>query len=85
MGSDRDAGHLVDLAPLAGHHALDLSEHGRTPADPGRTADLAVPVICADAGYCENAHFRAALTERDLDYVVQVKGTYTAPAADAVP
>ena len=47
--------------------------------------DLAVPVICADAGYGDNAHFRAALAERDLDYIVQVKGTCTAQAADAVP
>jgi SRSO17 transposase len=44
-----------------------------------------VPVICADAGYGDNAHFRAALAERNLDYIVQVKGTCTAQAADAVP
>jgi SRSO17 transposase len=46
---------------------------------------LQAPVICADAGYGDNAHFRAALTERDLRYIVQVKGTCTAQAADAVP
>ena len=46
---------------------------------------LPVPVICADAGYGDNAHFRAALSERDLRYIVQVKGTCTAHRADAVP
>ncbi|MDN3355967.1 IS701 family transposase [Actinomadura sp. DC4] len=46
---------------------------------------LEVPVICADAGYGDNALFRAALAERDLGYIVQVKGTATAHAADAVP
>jgi SRSO17 transposase len=46
---------------------------------------LRAPVICADAGYGDNAQFRAALTDRDLDYIVQVKGTATAHAADAVP
>jgi SRSO17 transposase len=46
---------------------------------------LQAPVICADAGYGDNAHFRTALTERDLRYIVQVKGTCTAQAADAVP
>jgi SRSO17 transposase len=46
---------------------------------------LRVPVICADAGYGDNAHFRAALAERELDYIVQVKGACTAHAADAVP
>lgn len=46
---------------------------------------LPAPVICADAGYGDNAHFRAALTERDLRYIVQVKGTCTAQAAGAMP
>jgi SRSO17 transposase len=46
---------------------------------------LAVPVVCADAGYGDNAHFRAALAERDLRYIVQVKGSATAQAAEAVP
>lgn len=46
---------------------------------------LKVPVICADAGYGDNAQFRAALTDRDLGYIVQVKGGCTAHAADAVP
>lgn len=46
---------------------------------------LSAPVICADAGYGDNAHFRAALTDRDLCYIVQVKGACTAHAADATP
>ncbi|MGI5229650.1 IS701 family transposase [Actinoallomurus sp. CA-142502] len=46
---------------------------------------LETPVICADAGYGDNAVFRAALAERGLGYIVQVKGTCTAHAADAVP
>jgi len=46
---------------------------------------LKPPVVCADAGYGDNAHFRVALTERDLDYIVQVKGACTAHAAAAVP
>jgi SRSO17 transposase len=46
---------------------------------------LSAPVICADAGYGDNAHFRSALAERDLRYIVQVKGSGTAHAADAVP
>ena len=46
---------------------------------------LPIPVICADAGYGDNAHFRAALADRELGYIVQVKGTATAHAADAVP
>lgn len=32
---DRDAGHLIGLAPSAGHQTLDLFEHGRTSAHPG--------------------------------------------------
>jgi SRSO17 transposase len=43
------------------------------------------PVVCADAGYGDNAAFRSALADRDLSYIVQVKGTATAHAADATP
>jgi SRSO17 transposase len=43
------------------------------------------PVLVADAGYGDNAHFRAALAERQIDYVVQVKGEVTAHPADAQP
>ncbi|MFF3441770.1 IS701 family transposase [Streptosporangium sp. NPDC002721] len=46
---------------------------------------LAAPVVVADAGYGDNAHLRAALTERDLGYVVQVKGAVTAHPAHAEP
>src|SRR5437763_9387035 len=43
------------------------------------------PLVAADAGYGDNAHFRAALDERGIGYVVQVKGEVTAHPADAVP
>ena len=46
---------------------------------------LEPPVIIADAGYGDNAHLRAALSERGLDYVVQVKGEVTAHPAEASP
>jgi len=43
------------------------------------------PVIVADAGYGDNAPMRAALSERGLDYILQVKGDVTAHPASAVP
>jgi len=46
---------------------------------------LQPPMVAADAGYGDNAHFRAALDERGIGYVVQVKGEVTAHPADAVP
>ncbi|MEU1883850.1 IS701 family transposase [Streptosporangium sp. NPDC020072] len=46
---------------------------------------LAPPVVVADAAYGDNAALRAALTERHLSYVMQVKGAVTAHAAHAVP
>lgn len=46
---------------------------------------LRPPVVVADAGYGDKAHLRAALAERGLDYVVQVKGQVTAHPADACP
>ncbi len=46
---------------------------------------LRPPAVVADAGYGDNAHFRAALEERELSYAVQVKGELTAHAADAAP
>lgn len=46
---------------------------------------LRPPVIAADGGYGDNAHFRQALTDRGIGYVVQVKGEATAHPADARP
>lgn len=52
----------------------ELISWGRTP-----------PVIVADAGYGDSATFRQGLTDRDLAYVVAVKGATLAHPADAVP
>jgi SRSO17 transposase len=41
------------------------------------------PVVVADAGYGDNAHFRAAISERGWRWVVQVKGQATAHRLDA--
>jgi SRSO17 transposase len=43
------------------------------------------PVIVADAGYGDSATFRQSLTDRDLAYVVAVKGATLAHPTDAVP
>ncbi|MGW0665426.1 IS701 family transposase, partial [Streptodolium elevatio] len=48
-------------------------------------AGVRPPVVVADAGYGDNAVFRAALTERGLPWIVQVKGQATAHRLDAVP
>lgn len=42
-------------------------------------------VVQADGGYGDITAFRVGLEERDLRYVVQVKGTTSAQPADAVP
>jgi hypothetical protein len=42
-------------------------------------------VIAVDGGYGDNALFRAALAEREIGYVVQVKGEATAHPLDAEP
>ena len=46
---------------------------------------LAPPVLVADAGYGDNAEFRAGLTARGRPYVMQVNNNLTAHAEDAVP
>ena len=43
------------------------------------------PVVCADAGYGNNAGFRHGLAARGLSYIVQVEDDLTAFAIDAVP
>ncbi|MCR8695275.1 IS701 family transposase [Rhodococcus pyridinivorans] len=52
----------------------ELISWGRTP-----------PVIVADAGYGDSATFRQGLTDRDLTYVVAVKGATLAHPAETVP
>jgi SRSO17 transposase len=47
--------------------------------------DLARRVVQADGGYGDITAFRLGLEERDLEYVVQVKGTMSAQPADATP
>jgi SRSO17 transposase len=42
-------------------------------------------VVQADGGYGDITAFRVALEQRELEYVVQVKGTTSAHPADAVP
>jgi SRSO17 transposase len=42
-------------------------------------------VVQADGGYGDITEFRTGLEERDLHYVVQVKGVTSAQPADAVP
>lgn len=46
---------------------------------------LCPPVIATDAGYGNNAHFRDALTEWGLSWIVQVESDLSAHPADAVP
>ncbi|MGW2200069.1 IS701 family transposase, partial [Streptosporangium sp. NPDC001682] len=46
---------------------------------------LTAPVVVADAAYGDNAHLRAALAERGLCYVLQVKGAITAHWVHAEP
>ena len=42
-------------------------------------------MVQADGGYGDITAFRTGLEERDLEYVVQVKGVTSAQPADAVP
>ena len=46
---------------------------------------LARRVVQADGGYGDITAFRTGLEERELEYVVQVKGVTSAQPADAVP
>ncbi|MCY0932624.1 IS701 family transposase, partial [Streptomyces sp. H27-H1] len=44
---------------------------------------LVPPLVVADAGYGQNAEFRAGLEDRDLGYAVAVRGDLTAHPGDA--
>ena len=46
---------------------------------------LARQVVQADGGYGDITRFRTGLEERDLEYVVQVKGVTSAQPATAIP
>jgi SRSO17 transposase len=46
---------------------------------------LAPPVLAADAGYGDNSQFRAALDERGIGYIMQVKGDALAHEPGAAP
>ncbi|CAM5507440.1 IS701 family transposase [Streptomyces canarius] len=46
---------------------------------------LMPPVVVADAGYGQNADFRAGLAERDIAYVVGIRGDITVQPHEAVP
>jgi SRSO17 transposase len=46
---------------------------------------VAVPVVCADAGYGEITAFRRGLSDRQLEYVVQVKAGTSAYPRDVRP
>jgi len=50
-----------------------------------RGRSLEPPVVLADAGYGDITGFRAGLEERELDYVVQVKGATSAFAEGVRP
>ncbi|MFI6847288.1 transposase [Kitasatospora sp. NPDC050467] len=92
-----DPEHATDPADAA--HAGRRRTRCRIPADEGHrprcrlavemldqlaTWGLVPPVVVADAGYGDNAHFRAARDEHDLRWIVQVKGLATAHPMDAV-
>ncbi|SPF04396.1 FOG: Transposase [Streptomyces sp. MA5143a] len=49
------------------------------------TWHLVPPVVVADAGYGQNADFRAGLAEREIPYVVGIRGVLTVQPHDAHP
>ncbi|MEU6497904.1 IS701 family transposase [Streptomyces sp. NPDC046984] len=49
------------------------------------TWGLVPPVVVADAGYGQNADFRAGLADRDIAYVVAIRSDVTAHPDHAVP
>ncbi|MBB4781498.1 SRSO17 transposase [Streptomyces rapamycinicus] len=46
---------------------------------------LVPPVVVADAGYGQNADFRTGLAEREIRYVVGIRGDITVQPHEAVP
>ncbi|MFI1358242.1 IS701 family transposase [Streptomyces sp. NPDC020898] len=55
------------------------------PLDELATWGLVPPVVVADAGYGQNADFRAGLADRDIAYVVAVRSDVTVHPHDALP
>ncbi|MEU1465075.1 IS701 family transposase, partial [Streptomyces sp. NPDC005727] len=49
------------------------------------TWGLVPPVLVADAGYGQNADFRAGLADRDIAYVVAIRSNVTVHPHDALP
>ncbi|MFE9468639.1 IS701 family transposase [Streptomyces virginiae] len=47
--------------------------------------DMRPPIVVADAAYGTNAHFRAALTDRGIHYVLPVRADVSAHPLDAQP
>nr|WP_051845555.1 IS701 family transposase [Streptomyces sp. NRRL S-813] len=64
----------------AGHR-----EKWRLALDELATWQLVPPVVVADAGYGQNADFRAALAEREIRYVVGIRADLTVQPRDALP
>ncbi|WP_425587180.1 IS701 family transposase, partial [Streptomyces violaceusniger] len=74
---------VTRVPPEAGHRekwrlALDMLD---TLADWG----MRPPAVVADAAYGTNAHLRAALAERGIDYMLAVRADVTAHPFDAQP
>lgn len=49
------------------------------------TRHLVPPIVVADAGYGQNADFRAGLAEREIPYVVGIRGDITVQPHEAHP
>ncbi|WP_405771717.1 IS701 family transposase [Actinacidiphila glaucinigra] len=81
--ADTDRRTSTRIPPEVGHRekwrlALDM-------LDALATWGMTPPVVVADAAYGTNAHLRAALTERDIAYVLAIRANVTAHALDTEP